>query len=54
LEPSNDSPDGTELPGPVLMFKQHLVSQAGPTLELKYAVDLARPYFTVKDANVSR
>lgn len=42
------SVEAVEAPGKKLSFRQHLVSSAGPTLELKYSVDLERRYFSSK------
>lgn len=49
LEPT----DATEwtpptMPGKALRYRQHLVASAGPTLELRYAVDLENRYFRAR------
>ena len=49
LEPT----DGAEwtppnMPGRALRYRQHLVASAGPTLELRYSVDLENRYFRVR------
>lgn len=36
------------MPGRALHYRQHLVASAGPTLELRYSVDLENRYFRVK------
>lgn len=43
-----DGLDSGELPGRRLAFRQHLVTSVGPTLELKYSVDLDGRYFSLR------
>ncbi len=38
------------MPGRQLLYQQHLVAAAGPTLELAYSVDLAGRYFSLRGA----
>ena len=51
LEPgpaAAEAPASSDTPGKRLGFRQHLVGAAGPTLELRYSVDLEHRYFSVR------
>lgn len=49
LEPSDAAQSTNQaLPGKALHFRQHLVASSGPTLELRYSVDLENRYFRAR------
>ncbi len=49
LEPEDASAwTPPNLPGLALRYRQHLVASAGPTLELRYSVNLEKRYFRVR------
>jgi hypothetical protein len=47
---TSEASASTDTPGKRLSFRQYLVGAAGPTLELKYSVDLEHRYFSVRGA----
>ncbi len=49
LEPSESlNWSAPSMPGKQLLYRQHLVAAAGPTLELAYSVDLTGRYFSLR------